>query len=199
MAGTTFAYVPSWRYDVRACAVTVFISYPLHKFRLTSSFSYWWLWHISVLTSYLFFSTDYFWVWRFSFVIFSFCLYTRLYSFFFYPTLTTFPTRLYSFVTQISVTCLAPLLTLAVELLFCWNFWLMSCWWVSMLCLGIQKWPPPTVWHHRVPYLQNFHGIGQYTTENPIHPFLLLLNHPHIFEHILLISELFQTQMGQFT
>ena len=31
---------PSWHCDVRACAIKRFVPYPLHKFRLTSSFYY---------------------------------------------------------------------------------------------------------------------------------------------------------------
>ena len=37
----------------------VFVPYPLRKFRITSSFSYWWLWHFSGLTSYHLLSADY--------------------------------------------------------------------------------------------------------------------------------------------
>ena len=88
----------------------------------------------------------------------------------FYPTLTKFSTHLYVFVTQISITCRVSLLPLAVELLFYWNFRLMSSWWVSMRCLSLQKWPQPNVWHHRVTYLQNLHGRWQYTTDQPYSP-----------------------------
>ena len=36
-----------------------FVPYPLHKFRLTLWFSYFWLWYLSVLTLYHFLSRDY--------------------------------------------------------------------------------------------------------------------------------------------
>ena len=49
MVVTTSVRAPSWHDDVRACALARFVPYPLHKFRLTSSFSYLWLWHISIL------------------------------------------------------------------------------------------------------------------------------------------------------
>ena len=45
--------------DVHACARTRFVPYQLHKFKLTPTFSYLWLLHISVLASYHFLSADY--------------------------------------------------------------------------------------------------------------------------------------------
>ena len=100
----TSVCAPSWRDGVHACALTVLVPYPLHSFRIMSSFSYWWLWHIFVLTSYHILSTDYvrgrivylciFPLFLYvGFCILSLCIYAIFYSFFFYPTLTTFPTR----------------------------------------------------------------------------------------------------------
>ena len=48
-----------WNNNVHACALTFFVPYPLCKFRITSSFSYWWIWHISVLMLYHLLSADY--------------------------------------------------------------------------------------------------------------------------------------------
>ena len=42
----------SWHDDAHVCSFAIFVPYQLHKFSLTLSFSYWWLWHLSVLTSY---------------------------------------------------------------------------------------------------------------------------------------------------
>ena len=49
----------SYNDDVRACALTLFVPYPLCKFMLTSLFSYLWVWRISILTPYHFLSSDY--------------------------------------------------------------------------------------------------------------------------------------------
>ena len=49
----------SWHDNIHACALTHFVAYPLHKFGLTLSFSYLWLWNISVLTLCHVLSTDY--------------------------------------------------------------------------------------------------------------------------------------------
>ena len=51
MVVTMSVCAPSWHDDIRVCSLMCFVPYPLHKFRLTSSFSYLWLWHISVVTS----------------------------------------------------------------------------------------------------------------------------------------------------
>ena len=59
MVMTTFMHAPSWRYDGCVCTLTRFVPYSLHKFRLTLSFSYMWLWHISVLTLCHVLSADY--------------------------------------------------------------------------------------------------------------------------------------------
>ena len=59
MVVTTVVHAPSWHDNVRVCALTRFVPYPLYKFRLTSSFSYLWLRHISVLTPCHFLSADY--------------------------------------------------------------------------------------------------------------------------------------------
>ena len=56
---TTSLCASSWHDGVCACVFTPFVSYPLHKFRLTLSFSYLWLWHISVLMSFQFLCADY--------------------------------------------------------------------------------------------------------------------------------------------
>ena len=76
--------VPSCRDGVCECAMAVFVPYPLHKFRRTSSFSYWWLWQISVLTSYHLLSANYVRVRRFSFPVLSLYLYNVFDSFFFW-------------------------------------------------------------------------------------------------------------------
>ena len=59
MVMTTSVRAPLWHDDVRVCALACFVPYPLHKFILTSSFFYFCLWHISVLMSYHFLSTEY--------------------------------------------------------------------------------------------------------------------------------------------
>ena len=59
MVVATSVRVLLWHEDVRVCALTRFTPYPLHKFRLTSAFSYLWLCHISVLTSFNVLSADY--------------------------------------------------------------------------------------------------------------------------------------------
>ena len=59
MVVTTSVRAPSWHDNVHAYALTCFVPYWLHKFRLTLLFSYLWLWNISVLTSYYFLSADY--------------------------------------------------------------------------------------------------------------------------------------------
>ena len=59
MVMTTSMRVLPWNDGVRACALTRFFPYPLHKCRLTSAFSYFWIWHISVLTSFHVLYADY--------------------------------------------------------------------------------------------------------------------------------------------
>ena len=59
MVVTTSVRAQSWDDDVHACALTPFVPYPLHKFRLTSSFSYFWPWHLSALTLCHVLSADY--------------------------------------------------------------------------------------------------------------------------------------------
>ena len=49
----------SWHEDVRVCVLNCFVPYLLHKFILTLSFSYLWLWNISVLTLCHILSEDY--------------------------------------------------------------------------------------------------------------------------------------------
>ena len=56
---TTSVRAPSCHEDVRTCALTCFIPYPVHKFRLTSSFFHLWIWHISVLMLCNFLSAEY--------------------------------------------------------------------------------------------------------------------------------------------
>ena len=51
--------VPSWHDNIRTCTLTFFVPHPLHKLTLTSSFSYFSIWHLSVLKSYHFLSADY--------------------------------------------------------------------------------------------------------------------------------------------
>ena len=82
MIVTTSVCAPSWRNNVCACSLTVFVPYPLHTFRLMMSFSYWWLWHLSVLMSYHILSAYYVRVRPCSFCLFYFCIYTWLYSLF---------------------------------------------------------------------------------------------------------------------
>ena len=48
----TSVHALSWHDNVRACSLTVFVPYLLHQLRLTLSFYYWWICHLSVLTSY---------------------------------------------------------------------------------------------------------------------------------------------------
>ena len=59
MVVMTSVHVPSWYDNIRACALTRFVPYPLHKFRVTSAFSCLWLWSLSVLTSCHVLSADY--------------------------------------------------------------------------------------------------------------------------------------------
>ena len=59
MIVTTSVCAPSWHDNIHVCALTRFAPYPLHKFRLTLSFSYLWLWNISVLTLCHVLSADY--------------------------------------------------------------------------------------------------------------------------------------------
>ena len=59
MGVTTSVRAQSWYDNVRVCSLTHFVSYPIHKFRLASSFSYLWLWHIFVLTLFHVLSADY--------------------------------------------------------------------------------------------------------------------------------------------
>ena len=73
---TTSVRALSWHDGVCASALTRFVPYPLHKFRLTLSFSYLWLWHLSVLTLYHFLSADYVCVWLVNLFFFSLCLHT---------------------------------------------------------------------------------------------------------------------------
>ena len=113
--GDVLAYTGmEWR---RTCAPCphIFVPYPLRKFRLTLSLSYWWIWHISILMPYHIFSADYVsilivYIFPFYFVstpypvlsptvsILYFILNTSVSildfnSPFLYPTLTTFPTQ----------------------------------------------------------------------------------------------------------
>ena len=59
MAVTSSVCASSWHDDANACTLTIFVPYPLNKFILTLSFSYWWLWHLSVLTVYHILSSFY--------------------------------------------------------------------------------------------------------------------------------------------
>ena len=59
MVVTAYVCETSWHDDGRACALKFFAPYTQHKFRLTFSFTYLWLWHISVLTPYNFLSAEY--------------------------------------------------------------------------------------------------------------------------------------------
>ena len=115
MVVMTSLCAPSWHETVCACALTFFVPYPLHKFILTFSYSYWWIWNISVLTLYHLLSTDYVYIWLVYCFIFIFIsmmypvifptvstldLILPLYVFllyynmsFFELTLTTFPSR----------------------------------------------------------------------------------------------------------
>ena len=65
---------PSWHDTICACTLTCFVPYPLHKFILTSSFYYLWLWHISFLTLYHLLSLDYVRVQLVNLFTFSLCL-----------------------------------------------------------------------------------------------------------------------------
>ena len=76
MGVTTSVRAQSWYDNVRVCSLTHFVSYPIHKFRLASSFSYLWLWHIFVLTSYQVLSAYYV---RVRLVRF-FCFFLRLHA-----------------------------------------------------------------------------------------------------------------------
>ena len=71
---------PSWHEDVHVCDHIVFIPYPLRKFRLTSSFSYLWLWHIYVLTYHLL-SADYVCIQLVHFCLFFLCLHAKSFPF----------------------------------------------------------------------------------------------------------------------
>ena len=82
MVVTTSVYVPSWNDDIRACALTVFIPYPLCKFRLTLSFSYRWICHLSVYTLYHILSVDYVLVRLVHIFLSCLCLCTGSYPFF---------------------------------------------------------------------------------------------------------------------
>ena len=59
MVMATYVRAPLWYDDVRACVLTRFVPYSLHKFRLTLSVSYFWLWHLSILSSCHVLSADY--------------------------------------------------------------------------------------------------------------------------------------------
>ena len=59
MVVTTSVRASSWHDDIHVCALMHFVPYPLLKFSLTLSFSYLWLWHLSVLTVYHVLSSDY--------------------------------------------------------------------------------------------------------------------------------------------
>ena len=59
MVMATYVRAPLWYDDIRACALTLFVPYSLHKFRLTLSVSYFWLWHLSILLSCHVLSADY--------------------------------------------------------------------------------------------------------------------------------------------
>ena len=63
MVVITFVHVPSCHDNIRACALTVFVPYPLCKYILMLSFSYWWLWGISVIISYHLLFTDHVRIW----------------------------------------------------------------------------------------------------------------------------------------
>ena len=75
------------------CApLTVFLLYPLNKFIFTSSYSYSWLWHLSVFMLWHLFSANYFRVWPYNicflllflhsgFYIFSFCIHAGFHLF----------------------------------------------------------------------------------------------------------------------
>ena len=80
----TSVHAPSWHDDVRACALAFFVPYTLHKFRLTLSFSYLYLWNLSVLASHHFLSADYVCVQLMHFFLFFLCLHAveTFFSFF---------------------------------------------------------------------------------------------------------------------
>ena len=81
MVVTTSLCVTSWHDNVRACALTVFVPYPLRKFILTSYFSYWWLWHLSVINPYHLLSADYVRVRLVHLSIFLLCIHAVSYLF----------------------------------------------------------------------------------------------------------------------
>ena len=64
----------SWHEDVRVCVLNCFVPYLLHKFILTLSFSYLWLWNISVLTLYHFLPADYVYVRLVNLFLFYLCI-----------------------------------------------------------------------------------------------------------------------------
>ena len=76
MVMTTYMRALSWHDYVRAFALTCFVPYPLHKFRLTSSFSYLWLWYLFVLTLCRVLSAYYVCVQLVHICSFFFCLHT---------------------------------------------------------------------------------------------------------------------------
>ena len=117
---TTSVRSLSWHDKVHTCTLTHFVPYPLYKLMLKLSFSYLWLWHISVLILYHSLSLDYFCVRLVHFCSFFFCLHAvetffvpfyfvstldsilsppvtvlNSISYWFYLTLTTFPTYIY--------------------------------------------------------------------------------------------------------
>ena len=73
MVVTKSVRVLSWHGNVHACTLMFFFPYPIHKLRLMSSFSYLWLWHLSVLKSCNLLSVDYVCVQLVHFIFF-FCL-----------------------------------------------------------------------------------------------------------------------------
>ena len=74
MVVTTYVHAPSWHDGLCVCTLTHLVPYPLHKFILTSWFSYLWLWRIYVITWYHFLSADYFCVWLVHLFNYSLCL-----------------------------------------------------------------------------------------------------------------------------
>ena len=59
MVVTTSLCSSSWYDNVHVCTLTRFVPYAWNKFRLMLSFSYFWVWHLSVLASFHVLSTDY--------------------------------------------------------------------------------------------------------------------------------------------
>ena len=72
---TTSVRALLWHDCIHVCALTRFVPYPLHKFRLASLFSCLWLWHHSVLNLYHLLSTDYVRIRLVHFSSFFLCLY----------------------------------------------------------------------------------------------------------------------------